>query len=77
MLTIGSHANEQREPGQAGNGAAISVSSLCRGLTRFELAVAANSAGQFEEKCTAFFQGELSWNIIKITIRQIRDHLNL
>ena len=26
MLTAGSHANKRREPGQAGNGAAISVS---------------------------------------------------
>ena len=38
-IQVGSHANERHEPGQAGNGAAINVSLLCRGKTRLELVV--------------------------------------
>jgi len=55
VLTAGSHADGRREPGQAGNGAAISVSASCCGSTRLELAVAANSATSTRRKVHGHF----------------------
>ena len=55
MLTVGSHANDQREPGQVRKEAAISVSSLCRGLTRLELAVTAKVAKSIRRRVHGLF----------------------
>jgi len=72
MLTAGSHANERREPGQAGNGAAISVSPLCCGATQLELAVAANPSKLTRRKVHGHFNKIFGKEVAKIVIEMLR-----